>query len=36
MSTKQTATKKPLLKQEINSKGQQWKRGQSGNPNGRP
>jgi hypothetical protein len=36
MSTKQTATKKPLLKQEINSKGQQWKRGQSGNPKGRP
>jgi hypothetical protein len=36
MNTRQTATKKPLLKQEINSKGQQWKRGQSGNPKGRP
>jgi hypothetical protein len=28
--------KDPLLKQKINSKGQQWKPGQSGNPKGRP
>jgi hypothetical protein len=28
--------KDPLLKQKINSKGHQWKPGQSGNPKGRP
>jgi hypothetical protein len=36
MSTKQATTKKPLLKQEINSKGKPWKPGQSGNPKGLP
>ncbi len=35
MSTKQAATKKPLLKQE-KSKGKRWQPGQSGNPKGRP